>query len=80
MKQHGDWKKDATKRLQRLTDWLAAHIHLAKPPDDAADLNGAKAPGKPGEAEGFADPKGGPEWAPNPNAGRGDSCAPDGWI
>ena len=77
-KQHEDWKKDATKGLQGLADWLAAHIHPAEPPHDAADPNSAKAPGKPGEAEGFADPKGGPEWVPNPNPGRGGSSA--GWL
>ena len=38
-----------------------------KPPQDAKDLNGAKAPGKPGDAEGFEDPKGGEQWVRNPN-------------
>ena len=43
----------------------------AKPPENAYDPNGPKAPGKPGEAEGFEDPKGGDDWVPNPN-GRGN--------
>jgi RHS repeat-associated protein len=43
----------------------------AKPPADAKDPNGAKAPGKPGEAEGFKDPKSGEDWVKNPN-GRGN--------
>jgi RHS repeat-associated protein len=42
----------------------------AKPPENARDPNGPKAPGKPGEAEGFKDPKGGESWVRNPN-GRG---------
>ncbi|MEO1248060.1 MAG: RHS repeat-associated core domain-containing protein, partial [Pseudomonadota bacterium] len=47
---------------------------LAEPPRDARDPDGAKAPGKPGEDEGFEDPKGGEDWVPNPN-GRGN-----GWL
>ena len=39
----------------------------AKPPSDAKDPEGAKAPGKPGEKEGFVDPKGGEDWVKNPN-------------
>lgn len=35
---------------------------FAKPPTDAYDKYGAKAPGKPGAAEGFKDPKTGEEW------------------
>lgn len=46
------------------------NLIFAKPPKDAADPNGAKAPGKPGEAEGYCEPKGGPDWVKNPN-GRG---------
>lgn len=38
------------------------HAMLNKAPKDAKDPNGAKAPGKPGEAEGFEDPKTGEEW------------------
>jgi len=37
-----------------------------QPPADAKDPNGAKAPGKPGEAEGFKDPKGGEDWVRSP--------------
>ena len=43
---------------------------MARPPRDAKDPNGAKAPGKPGSAEGFGDPEGGEKWSKNPN-GRG---------
>jgi RHS repeat-associated protein len=48
---------------------------VGKPPKDAHDPNGAKAPGKPGSAEGFCDPKPGkPQWDRNPN-GNGS-----GWV
>ena len=40
---------------------------MAKPPKDAKDPAGAKAPGKPGGAEGFADPEAGEAWVRNPN-------------
>jgi RHS repeat-associated protein len=53
-------------------------IVFAKPPKDAKDPQGAKAPGKPGEAEGFKDPKGGESWVKNPNPGRGGSS--HGWL
>ncbi|MDA8449581.1 polymorphic toxin type 37 domain-containing protein [Acidovorax sp. GBBC 3332] len=43
---------------------------FAKPPSNAYDPTGPKAPGKPGSAEGFKDPKGGESWVRNPN-GRG---------
>ena len=43
------------------------NILFSKPPSDAHDPEGAKAPGKPGEEEGFEDPKGGENWVPNPN-------------
>jgi hypothetical protein len=33
-----------------------------RPPRDARDPNGARAPGKPGEAEGFRDPRTGEAW------------------
>lgn len=48
---------------------LSAILNLLynKPPHDAKDKEGAKAPGKPGEAEGFRDPKGGEQWVRNPN-------------
>jgi hypothetical protein len=42
----------------------------AKPPSNAYDKDGPKAPGKPGDAEGFCSPKGGDDWVKNPN-GRG---------
>jgi hypothetical protein len=42
----------------------------AKPPKDAYDKNGAKAPGKPGVTEGYVEGKKGENWVPNPN-GRG---------
>lgn len=44
---------------------------LSKPPSDAKDPNGAKAPGKPGEKEGFKDPKGGERWVKMPNGKSG---------
>ena len=40
---------------------------MEAPPQDATKADGAKAPGKPGTAEGFRDPKGGESWVPNPN-------------
>jgi RHS repeat-associated protein len=49
----------------------------AQAPDNAYDPNGPKAPGKPGPAEGFIDPKGGENWIPNPFPGRGG--ASHGW-
>lgn len=48
----------------------------AKPPSNAYDPNGPKAPGKPGESEGFKDPKGGDNWVPNPN-GKGNGWQAD---
>ena len=60
-------------------------VLMATPPRDAKDPNGAKAPGKPGAAEGFSDPKGGESWVPNPNGkgygwqdSRGDVWVPSG--
>lgn len=45
-----------------------------QPPEDAADPDGAKAPGKPGPAEGFRPPKAGqPTWGNAPNG-------KPGWI
>ena len=46
--------------------WNVIGPMLAKPPESADDRNGPKAPGKPGEAEGFKDPKGGEDWVRNP--------------
>ena len=63
-----------------VTVWVLNKIGnaiYAKPPADASDPNGAKAPGKPSEAEGFTDPKGGERWVPNPNRGKGGSGS--GW-
>ena len=51
---------------------------LVAPPSDAKDPNGAEAPGKPGQAEGFKDPKGGESWVPNPNPGKGGGK--NGWL
>ena len=51
--------------------WNIVGPMLIKPPDNAYDPNGPKAPGKPGEADGFKDPKGGDNWVPNPNPGKG---------
>ncbi|WP_353956434.1 polymorphic toxin type 37 domain-containing protein [Paraburkholderia fungorum] len=44
---------------------------FAKPSPNAYDKDGPKAPGKPGDAEGFCSLKGGDDWVKNPN-GRGD--------
>jgi len=54
----------------------------SKPPSDAHDPNGAKAPGKPGKAEGFLDPKGGENWTKNPNGSGSGWEAKDGkvWV
>ena len=56
-----------------------------KPPENAYDPNGPKAPGKPGADEGFVDPKGGDNWVPNPNGkgwgwedSKGDVWCPTG--
>jgi RHS repeat-associated protein len=43
----------------------------AKPPRDAKDPNGAKAPGKPTDEPRFKDPKDGENWAKSPNGGWG---------
>jgi len=65
-------------------DW-ASNLIFAKPPANAYDPNGPKAPGKPGDAEGFCGPKGGDNWVPNPNGrgngwqgGNGDVWVPTG--
>jgi RHS repeat-associated protein len=44
-----------------------------KPPDNAYDPKGPKAPGQPGADDGYFPPKGGPNWVPNPNPGKGGS-------
>ena len=47
-------------------------LMCAKPPNDATDPNGAKAPGKPGDEEGFCPgDNDGDNWVPNPN-GKGN--------
>ncbi|WP_370877013.1 polymorphic toxin type 37 domain-containing protein [Acidovorax sp. A1169] len=46
-----------------------------KPPNNAHDPDGPKAPGKSGEANGFKVPKGGEKWVRNSNPGKGGS----GW-
>jgi hypothetical protein len=53
-----------------------------KPPRDAKDRNGAKAPGKPGEAEKFKDPKGGEQWVNEPDGTRHGWLDADGnvWV
>lgn len=38
----------------------------AKPPANAYDPNGPKAPGKPGKQDGFCSPKGGDDWVKSP--------------
>lgn len=50
---------------------------FAKPPENAYDPNGPKAPGKPSPVDGFQDPKGGENWIPNPNPGKG--AGSHGW-
>ncbi|WP_426286391.1 RHS repeat-associated core domain-containing protein [Luteibacter sp. E-22] len=54
-----------------LADWATGNGAFIKPPKDAHDPNGAKAPGKPPEALGYRDPKKGERWVPNPNPGAG---------
>lgn len=46
-------------------------------PPNASDPNGPKAPGLPGPENGYFPPKGGPQWVPNPNPGKGGSS--HGW-
>jgi RHS repeat-associated protein len=53
--------------------WNALGPMLAKPPENAYDPSGPKAPGKPTEVDGFKDAKGGENWVPNPNPGKGGS-------
>jgi hypothetical protein len=48
-----------------------------KPPSDAMDPNGPKAPRLPKPEDGYNPPKGGPRWVPNPNPGKGGSA--NGW-
>jgi RHS repeat-associated protein len=72
--------------------WLTAigimpDVVFIRPPDDAWDPNGPKAPGYPGGQPGYTDPKGGPNWVPNPNgpgygweSGNGKVWVPTGWA
>ena len=50
-----------------ITGQILSDLIFNKPPSDAKDSEGAKAPGKPGEAEGFQDPADGEEWVKAPN-------------
>ncbi|MFV3132066.1 RHS repeat-associated core domain-containing protein, partial [Niveispirillum sp. KHB5.9] len=53
------------------TNGVQDNAVFSKPPADAWDPAGAKAPGYPGGMTGYKDPKGGPNWVPNPN-GKGN--------
>jgi len=61
--------------------WLS-NLVFSKPPENAYDPNGPKAPGKPGKEEGFCEPKGGDDWVRNPNGrGKGWRAADGGvWV
>lgn len=52
----------------------ASVLNSVKPPKDARDTHGAKAPGLPGDADGYCPPKGGPKWGSSPRR-RGN-----GWV
>ena len=67
---------------QLLWDNMIKPWFYNKPPKDAHDPCGAKAPGKPSEEEGFKDPKGGERWISNPNGPGGGWEADDGrvWV
>jgi len=55
--------------------WNVIGPMFTKPPKDAYDPDGAKAPGKPGPNEGFCEPKKGrPQWGRSPNGRE------SGWI
>lgn len=71
--------------LQALSQGWDALVTWVKPPENAYDPNGPKAPGKPTEADGFTSPKGGDNWVPNPNGkgwgwedSKGDVWCPTG--
>jgi hypothetical protein len=62
----------ASKAISATLDALSgsdsgASISSIKPPANAWDPSGPKAPGYPGGQPGYQDPKGGPNWVPNPN-------------
>lgn len=62
-----------------IANWVAGpNGAYAKPPENAYDKDGPKAPGKPGAAEGFEDPKDGESWVKNPNPGAGGAA--NGWL
>ncbi|WP_264940506.1 RHS repeat-associated core domain-containing protein [Sphingomonas caeni] len=52
-------------------------VFCNKAPADASDPNGAKAPGKPGEDEGFSDPPNGADWG---TVEEGPSRGKSGWV
>jgi RHS repeat-associated protein len=60
-----------------LTNVVKMSPMAAKPPENAYDPNGPKAPGKPTAGDGFKDPKNGENWVPNPNPGKGGGS--HGW-
>lgn len=67
------WKEDVpmepniTSEGSQPDDDFPPFVETRRPPPDAHDPDGPKAPGKPGEAEGFKEPKGGEQWAKNPS-------------
>jgi RHS repeat-associated protein len=69
------WATEMARRTQsgfeRIGNWACKYLCAEKAPDDAKDPNGSKAPGKPGEAEGFKDPKDGEKWGAAPNGEKG---------
>lgn len=56
---------------------VCMEILTSLPPKDAADKNGAKAPGKPGAEEGFREPKKGPQWG---TVAKGPRARAGGWV
>nr|WP_241090975.1 polymorphic toxin type 37 domain-containing protein [Pseudomonas viridiflava] len=71
----GAWADLQIQQLALL--FSAANGLFAKPPENAYDPNGPKAPGKPSAEDGFQDPKGGDNWVPNSNPGEGGNS--HGW-
>jgi uncharacterized protein RhaS with RHS repeats len=73
----------AGRQLGRIIgDKIGDYCIAAKPPANAYNQDGPKAPGKPTEGDGFIDPPGGDDWVPNPN-GRGNGwkdAKGDVWI
>ena len=62
--------------------WNVVGPIFANPPADATNPNGSKAPGMPGKAAGYCEPKGGRDWTRNPN-GRGNGWrdfSGDVWV